>query len=80
MPNSRKTTRGLWAKRARNAASCRIRAMKADMVSVSPGVEATAPGSAARDEVAAPGNAAKSPTTNLNSLRMDGAKDALPRS
>jgi hypothetical protein len=54
--------------------------MKADMVSVSPGVEATAPGSAARDEVAAPGNAAKNPTTKLNSLRMDGAKDALPRS
>jgi hypothetical protein len=79
MPNSRKTPRGLWAKRARNAASCRIRAMKADMVSVSPGVEAAARGSAACVEVAAPGNAVKNPTTNLNSVRMDGAKGALPR-
>jgi hypothetical protein len=46
MPNSRRTAPGLCAKRARNAVSCRIRAMKADMVGVTAGVESAGAGSA----------------------------------
>jgi hypothetical protein len=59
MPNSRRTAPGLCAKRARNAVSCRIRAMKADMVGVTAGVEsggtgvgAAGGGSAARTKKA----------------------------
>jgi hypothetical protein len=59
---------GFWAKRARNAVSCRTRAAKADSVSVSTWIGAGRITSAPH-EVTAAGAAANSPTMSFGSVR-----------
>jgi hypothetical protein len=78
MPFSRKMEAGLSAKRVRNAASWRNRAMKVAMVSVCDRGTIAVRDSCALVETAAPCSAAKNPTTSLNSTRKDAGMIPAP--